>query len=982
MRFPLPQTASTFFQTLSVLLALVAPGRAETTQDALRFFEEQVRPVLSARCYSCHGSKKQESDLRLDDRNSILQGGASGDPAAVTGDTDASLMLQYVRREVEGMEMPPDKPLSAKEVAVLERWVERGIVWPEESISTVSTMDDRLANDRASHWAFQPVSVKRPSRQEWPAELRRWPRNTLDEFVADKLVEHAMSPSEEANRRTLFRRLKFDLLGLPPAFDEVAAFEADKGPDAWERLVDQYIASPAYGERWGRHWLDVARYADTRGYTFGGADRNYAWSYTYRDYVINAFNEDLAYDEFVVQQLAADRLELGDDNRALAALGFLTVGRKFNNRHDDIDDLIDAVTRGFVGLTVACARCHDHKYDAIPTEDYYSLYGVFNSSRESGPPLIGDAETLAAARGYEQRFNEVNGRLSNHDKQLQDRIREEAHTKITEYLVAAATAPTKEGLRPQMVDAWKSLMRSKAKTDSPTLMPWAKLMKLGDAEFSTAASKLAEEIKGEAGEFLNPFLREAFVGDPPTSKTALAKLFGGVLLDAYAKWKEAGGNDNARRKQPAEVRQLLWYFFDPNSPAKIDGGKVNRYLTSEEKEQRKLLQGSVAEVRKLQPVAYHRAMVVTDNSTPSNAQVFIRGNAARRGDSVPRRGPRLFTSQRPYENGSGRFELAKEITHPDNPLTARVIVNRVWMHHFGKPLVATPSDFGIRCKEPKQRELLDYLADLLVNNNWSIKALHREILLSATYRQSSDDRPECFAVDPENWLLWKMNRRRLEFEVLRDALLSVGGSLDRSIGGKPVRQFRKLRDSGRRSVYGYIDRQDLPNLLRVFDFAGPDASAEMRANTTVPQQALFMLNSPFVVGQAKSIASAIRQESDEDFVVSVYRRILGRNTSAHRARRVDSVPRNGRHERHDRAYGSGATGPAASSDERVLPCRLIVLGVSNRIVARCCVAVARAWACWGSARCSPTRQSPTQRVHCCQEPHTFRRRQNGSFICS
>ena len=408
-------------------------------------------------------------------------------------------------------------------------------------------------------------------------------------------------------------------------------------------------------------------------------------------------------------------------------------------------------------------------------------------------------------------------------------------------------------------------------------MPWFKLTSVKDERFHATAKQLAKEIEGEAGEFLNPFVRDSFSKSPPQNLKELAKLYGKVLLDAYATWKQAGGNDSARNKQPPEVRQLLWYFFDFNSPAKINRGRLDRYLTDNEKQKRSLLKADVEEAKSMQPVAYHRAMVVTDKDKPSDARVFIRGNAARRGDKVPRQTPQLLAKvQREYADGSGRMELASEIVHPDNPLTARVFVNRVWLHFFGRPLVATPSDFGIRCEEPEHRELLDYLADFLVRNNWSTKTLMREILLSATYRQASEDRAECYAVDPENRLLWRMNRKRLEFEVLRDALLSASEQLDHTMGGKPVRQFRKPTGGNRRSVYGYIDRQDLPNLLRVFDFAGPDASAEHRTKTTVPQQALFLLNSPFVLDRGKAIAAKHHSKHDLAFVRSTYHQVLAR----------------------------------------------------------------------------------------------------------
>lgn len=869
-----------FASMLMVLLLGTNCIGADADED---FFESKVRPLLARRCFSCHGDRKQESDLRLDSRGLILQGGATGDPVVVPGDPDASLLVQYIRGEVEGMEMPPDEPLPADEIAILEHWVKQGLAWPaaEDSEPTVLTIEQRLQQDRTQHWAFQSPTATRPNRLDWPAELRDWPETGLDEYVLDTLVQNQMSPSPTANARTLLRRLKFDLLGLPPTQAEVEMFLADRSPDAWTRLVERMLASPQFGERWGRHWLDVARYADTRGYTFGGADRNYKWAFTYRDYVIDAWNEDVPFDRFVLEQLASDQLEHDDDNRSLAALGFLTVGRKFNNTHDDIDDRIDAVTSGFLGLTVACARCHDHKYDAIPTEDYYSLYGVFSSSYEPGTlPLIGDSATLANNREYERRFNEANGKLNEFEQQLVDELTSHVQEHISAYLVATVDDDQSnvDELRLPMVKAWKRLLRRKATLDEPTLMPWAKLRDLNDEEFFPAAKELASLIEGDAGEFLNPFVRKAFIASPPRSRVEMAQLYGGVLEQALAVWNEAGGDARARGEQSAEVRQLLWYFSDGNSPGKIERNEIEQYLTEPEKQHRDQLKSDVELVQKTIPATYRRAMVMLDRDSPSDARVFIRGSESRPGDTVPRQSPALAApaGQRPYDVGSGRLQLAKDIVDARNPLTARVIVNRVWMHHFGKPLVDTPSDFGIRCDEPVHRRVLDYLAIGLMRHDWSLKWLHREILLSATWRQSSVSHPEYNIRDPENRFLWRANRRRLEFESLRDSLLYVAEQLETDFGGESVRMFRDPNGGSRRSVYGYIDRQDLPNLLRVFDFAGPDQSAATRASTTVPQQALFMLNSRFVLRLARELVDSISEAEDDRFISAAYQRLFSR----------------------------------------------------------------------------------------------------------
>jgi cytochrome c553 len=371
------------------------PARFSAQQ--IKFFENQVHPVLAQHCWSCHGEETQESDLRLDSRTAVLEGGALG-PAAVPGDPRESLLIHAVRGDGD-LQMPPDSSLSSEQITTLERWVSMGMPWTTgqvNSTETPSTMAQRIDHDREHHWAFAPL--RKPA---FPTSRNdAWCSAALDRFIAAKLEEARLTPSSIADRRTLIRRVSFDLLGLPPTPVDVERFELDARPDAYERLIDRLLASPQLGQRWGRHWLDVARYADTRGYAFA-RDRRYPFAYTYRDYVIDAFNADLPFDRFIIEQLAADRLELGDDRRPLAALGFLTVGRKFNNQHDDIDDKIDVVTRGLMGLTVACARCHDHKYDPIPTEDYYSLYGIFASCHEPDDlPLIGMVDDVAAYQEY------------------------------------------------------------------------------------------------------------------------------------------------------------------------------------------------------------------------------------------------------------------------------------------------------------------------------------------------------------------------------------------------------------------------------------------------------------------------------------------------------------------------------------------------------------------------------------------------------
>jgi cytochrome c553 len=667
--------------------------------QAAEFFEKSVRPVLANNCTSCHGSKRHSGGLRLDSRAALTKGGDDG-PVVVPGDPAHSPLVRAVRHEGD-LKMPPKKKLPDDAIDALTAWVRMGAPWPEEAAAAPVPGDvSSILAARQSHWAFRPVRLP-----PLPAVHKEaWVRDPIDRFILAKLEEKGLSPAPEADRRTLIRRLSFDLLGLPPTPEEVEEFVHDPAPGAYEHLVDRLLASPHYGERWGRYWLDVARYADTKGYVFT-EERRFPFAYTYRDYVIRSFNQDLPYDRFVVQQIAADRLPLGDDKRPLAAMGFLTLGRRFlNNQNDIIDDRIDVVGRGLLGLTIGCARCHDHKFDPIPQRDYYSLAGVFASSVEPRDlPTITEPEPTPEYRAFEKELAALQADVKKYQKEH------------------------------------------------------------------------AAELKARNRKF----------------------------------------RDGLRALQK----------------------KVDR-------------------LRVTHPGAPPEAMVLVDKPTPVTPHVLLRGNPNNPGQAVPRQFLLVLAGahRQPFHEGSGRLELARAIASRDNPLTARVLVNRVWLHHFGEGLVRTPSNFGLRGEPPTHPDLLDYLAWTFMDEGWSIKKLHRLILLSATYRQADETDSRVERLDPENRLLGRMNRRRLDFEALRDSLLAAAGRLDLHMGGKPVDVVARPF-STRRTVYGFIDRQNLPGLFRAFDFASPDASSPQRFETTVPQQALFLMNNPFVVEQGRRLAA-------------------------------------------------------------------------------------------------------------------------------
>lgn len=726
--------------------------------DQVVFFESKVRPILVDNCVSCHGKSSQSGGLRLDTRQGMRKGGGSG-AAVVPGDLSKSLLLTAVH-QAGGLKMPPGKKLKASEIADLEAWVKMGAPWPSAL----------KGEAEAKLWSLQPVRKPVMPKVSNPA----WVKSPLDVFVLAKLEASKQKPSNAADNRTLLRRVTFDLTGLPPTAEEMEAFLSDKSPNAYEKVVDRLLASPRYGERWARHWLDVARYADTKGYVFE-EDRNYYNAYTYRDWVINALNRDLPYDRFITQQLAADCLpevQAGDDKTPLAALGFLTVGRRFlNSQPDIIDDRIDVTMRGLQAFTVACARCHDHKFDPIPTQDYYSLYGVFASSNELQSPI----------------------------------------------------------------------------SDKPIRDPWIQHNQ--------------KVIETEAG---------------------LRKL----ILDQILLLRQKVKSPTEAKSVPSDVQQVLQGLREGQLP---DDQKVEKLITAFEPTAKETLskdQNRLTDLKKNTPPLPEFAMAMQDAPNPHDGVVFKRGNPGNPGGVAPRRFLLALSAkgERPlWKVGSGRLELAKAIASPENPLTARVFVNRVWQYHFGAGLVRTPSDFGFQGEKPTHPELLNYLAYSFMENGWSIKKLHKQILMSATYQQASDVSEKAFNTDPENRLWGRMNRQRLELEEMRDAFVMVAGKLNtKSTGGKSVDLWSRPY-TDRRAVYGFIDRQNLPGVFRTFDFASPDSTSPRRFLTTVPQQALFVMNSPFSIEQARAVTlrdEVVKARDDTDRIRRLYRVLFARQPSA------------------------------------------------------------------------------------------------------
>ena len=671
-------------------------------REEIEFFERKIRPILVENCYECHSEAEQErkGGLLLDRESAWLAGGDSG-KAIVPGNLEASLLVSVIRREDEDIAMPPRKHLSESEVRLLERWILKGAPGPEDDIGETrfSLLGDQTAlfDSAQTHWAFQAVVAKDPLQ----VEDLKWNANPIDRFVYSRLAQEGIEPSNPANERTLTRRLSVDLVGLPPK-------------DGWfgistESLVEELVDSPQFGEHFARLWLDVARYGDTAN-TYRPDTKTphyYPYAFTYRDYVIDALNSDKPYDQFIREQLAADLMGLEGDAPELAALGFIGVSPVRNMSADFVDDVIDVTTRGFLGMTVACSRCHDHKFEPVPTTDYYSLYGVFRSVNRPEPWKI---DQFPVIRGYD----------------------------------------------------------------------------------------VSPEIKV----------------DYEKKRAAIDK----KISDAGNKTKGGNRRSVAETIRHTELAELL--LTHRGAPAK--------------------------------------AMAISDAKRAIDPYVFVRGDATIKGESVPRRFLKVLDpGQTAFSNKtSGRLELANKIASPENPLTARVFVNRIWGALMGNYLVETPSDFGLQGAEPTHPELLDWLAADFVEHQWSIKHLVKQIVSSRTFQQDSRSREDPAEKDPQNRLLWRANVKRLSFEEVRDSMLAVSGVLDSRAGDRGAPLLGKDYTK-RRSIYGYINRFNLDPTLRAFDYPSPSQSQAKRTESVVASQSLFLMNSPFVVDQANALVDRL-----------------------------------------------------------------------------------------------------------------------------
>ena len=834
----------------------------------------------------------------------------------------------------ETLEMPPKKKLPAAAIALLERWVAMGAPWPKSAhaLTEAEDADPRAAIREAGkkHWAFQPL--RKPPLPEVRDTARV--KSPVDRFVLARLEAEKIPPSPRADDRTLMRRAWLDLVGMPPSPEKAEAFLA--APD-FDRLVDTLLDDPGYGERWGRHWLDVARYADSKGAIFGETQQ-YPYAYAYRDYVIAAFNDDKPFDRFVREQLAADMIPgLGKNDPALAGLGFLTVHRRSNagGKEAQWADRVDTVGRGLLGLTLSCASCHDHKYDPVSMSDYYALYGVFASIEEPEQfPVIGRPDPESElARDYQAFLKEEDRKLQAYIDENHRKIMKRFRGQVGDYLLAVhegrdfddgqlRTLAGRRKLNPTVTFRWRDYL--KKHPDDPVFALWHTLAALPSEEkaFAAAAAELLGKLSDPtlsgsdptlSGRRLNPVVSAAFRAQPPpASLQEAAERYQAVFTRVDEQWTKALGTDPGH--PPAgftgdadreALRRLLYGADAPGVMPARDFKLLDRniFLGLIRKKADRTLRLS------MHPGSPRRAMVVRDKKKLYDPYIYIRGNKDRRGDAVNRRFIELLGGgeARPFTHGSGRLELAEAIVAPDNPLTARVIVNRVWAHHFGSGLVKTPSDFGLRAEPPSHPDLLDWLASDFIAHGWSIKRLHRLIMGSAAYQQTSRPAPEKIARDPDNRLLWRFNRRRLEYEAMRDSMLAVSGKLDPSRGGPATLIAASVRSAGprskdradwqfnpyRRTVYAALDRDKMPAQMQTFDFSLPDETTARRDRTTVPTQGLFMMNAGFPMEMARGVVErlglrspaksdqpAVAAEEIDAGIGKIYRQVFSRAPTA------------------------------------------------------------------------------------------------------
>jgi uncharacterized membrane protein YgcG len=922
------------------LLAVVA--NAQSPAAAPDYFELKIRPLLATNCYSCH-TDSALGGLRLDGRESMLKGGGRG-PSLVPGDPEKSLMIQAVRQTDPKLKMPMGSKLKDSEVADLVAWVKAGAVWPKSDPSLTTTAKTNgkyvIPPERKAFWSLVPLKDPQP-----PAvKDTKWAKSPIDKFILARLEKDGMKPVRPASKHDLLRRATLDLTGLPPTPEEIAAFDKDSSPDAFAKVVDRLLASPHYGERWGRAWLDVARFGEDDYRSLNPFPRGYfpySNAYIYRDWVIQAFDDDLPYDQFVKAQLSGDLLDEKVRYKYLPATGFLGLGPwYFDNgavevtRADERHDRVDVVTRGFLGLTVACARCHDHKYDPIPQTDYYSLAGVFKNTSYHEYPL--------APKAVVEEHLKIEAEVEKKQKVLQEMqtslsasLSESLAFQTANYLqgVYQVVGQKKEKdaivearkLDYELLERWIAYL-GKTTDKYHEKETWQALMKKAVAAPAMggggrggngggggrgggpgASTAVPPEVKKVSEEFQANVVKVMLARKELEDENQIitAKSLEGTTKKKRAnKPNEFITNDDfcpgcgLRLKNMAEEESNFWTEIfqrelrDSDDPTvdMANGAKAPKPgvllfrgwgLESRVGPEAQARMASVkadidAAKKKLDP-SYPFIHGVQDVEKPADLELALRGNPNTLGDVVPRHFLSILSKDepQPFKQGSGRLELAEDILK--QPIAMRVIVNRVWKGHFGTGIVDTPSNFGIGGERPTNPDLLDHLATQFIKDGMSIKKLHRAIMLSATYQLSADNDPVNFAKDAGDRLYWRVERKRMDAEQIRDAVLMVAGNLDTALGG-PSQELTPAFKG--RTVYGKVSRYKLDEYLQLFDFPSPNISAEKRFTTTVPLQRLFLMNSDFMQVESEELAKRVAGEPDNRARIrKVYMLAYGRDPS-------------------------------------------------------------------------------------------------------
>lgn len=857
-------------------------------------FNRDIRPILANHCIACHGpdAQKRAGDLRLDLRDEAIA------KAIAPNHPESSLLVARIESTDPSDRMPPDesaKPLSTEQIQRLKDWIAQGANY-------------------AQHWAFEPIKPAEELLAQLPPHANP-NENPIDRFLEHKLQTHGLRYAPEITKQQFLRRVSLDLTGLPPTWEQTRNYLDDNSPDATQRLVDRLLESPRYAERWGKHWLDVARYADTLGGAAIGFT-SFPFSYTFRDYVINAFERDVPFDRFIVEQIAADQLGLSENDPSLAALGFLTVGMQFRNPHDTIDDQIDVISRGLMGLTVSCARCHDHKFDAITTEDYYAMVAcIAPSQAPESLPIIGPAPDPNATPAYSSELAALDEKQKEFAREQNEVMRGRLRMQVGLYLAEIAKGVGEQDvstqflsyrtddLRPMIQNRWLKYLASLSPND-PVFGPWL-LARSWDSNptpntdgnkdevflsrIDEVVAKMRKELEAAGSKpetihalrseppIWNPLVVEALATKRPKNLMELAQTYGELFAEEHKRWSSALLNAALEASTSGALlpddhpehliinspthRQLRKHLYGPDSPLEVPESQASKLTNRTINDMISGKRGAIHQLNLAAPGAPARAMAIKEAASPEEVRVLLRGNPLTPGNTVK---PRFLSALSKngfvtFQDGTRRLELAKSVTSLDNPLTARVIVNWAWQHHFGLGLVRTPDDFGTRGEPPTHPELLDMLADSFRAQGWSLKELHRKIVTSKAYRQAAVENKAFREIDPENRMLWRMPRRRLDFESMRDSMLALSGELDTTRGGRPV-DLEATPTNTRRSIFGFVNRDVVSPLMSTFDVANPNACTAKRPDTNVPQQTLFALNSAFIYERASKLSAKIASE--------------------------------------------------------------------------------------------------------------------------